>query len=270
MSETSALDDELHNPYDDPRTFIPYLLADLVIDSVAQRPVDSERVRKIAHAFDWLRFETPTVVPLGDGRARVIEGQHRVSALRSIAPDDTVVTCAQLPIVADRPAEAALALAILCGRRGHSALERWRLLVNMGQPHEIEAEAEMSRHGVTLGASPDPYTIAAVQAVSRIIHGVRRTPALGAEMLGRVLDVIGHAFAADEQAIGSRWDGRLLRAVGELLTRHPDIDVDALTATLGSHESITWIQRATRLSDEPVWQTIADMVWSKYSRVTAS
>jgi hypothetical protein len=107
-----------------------------------------------------------------------------------------------------------------------------------------------------------------VHAVSRIIHGARRTPALGAELLGRTLDVIGEAFAADEQAAGSRWDGRLLRAVGELLARHPDIDVDALTTVLGSHESITWIQRAMRLADEPVWQTIADMVWSKYSRVT--
>lgn len=198
MSETNALLDERSNPYDDPRAFQAFLLDDLVIDSIGQRAVDPERVRRIAHDFDWLRFETPTVVLLSDGRARVIEGMHRITALRSIADETTVVMCAVLPIPPDRPIEAAIAFAIVRGRRGHSALERWKLLVTMGEPHELAAMDVLAHRHLRLGVSPDPVTIAAVNSVSRIMHGARRTPEVGAQLLGRVLDIIAAAFVLDE------------------------------------------------------------------------
>ena len=196
--------------FDDPRVFVEYLLGDLVIDADVQRITDPERVQRMAHCFSWVLFEAPTVVPLDDGRARVIEAQHRVLALRLIAPATTVVMCATLPIEADPVYEASIAHDIARGRRGHSAYESWQLRVTMGHDHEVYAERALARRGLRLGRRPAPYTIAAVATVSTLVHGRRRTPDDGAALLGQTVDVIDKAFPADNEATGSRWDGRLL------------------------------------------------------------
>ena len=209
-SETSALVDE-PAPFDDPRTFVEYLLGDLVIDPDTQRETDPERVQRIAHAFDWLRFECPTVVPIVEGRARVIEGQHRVMALRTLAPLDTVVTCAQLPIDVDPITEANIAYDIARGRRAHSAFESWQLRVTMGHEHEVIANAVLARRHLRLGRRPAPQSLACVATVTTLIHGRRRAADDGAALLGRTVDVLGAAFPADEEASGSR-SGRSSRA----------------------------------------------------------
>lgn len=252
----------------DPREFVAYLLDDLVIDSTSQRGIDDERVRKIAHDFDWLRFEVPSVVALDNGRARVIEGQHRCLALRLIADETTVVTCAVLPVPPGEVVEASIAYAIAKGRQGHSALARWLLLVHMQSPHELAAEAVLRERGLRLGASPDVYTISAVATVSRIVHGSgsRRSPEVGAELLGRVVDVLARAFPPDVEAVAARWDWRIMRAVGDLIARNDEIRDERLVKVLADRNAQKWIANAMSISDQPVWSTIAEIIAQRYNR----
>ena len=70
----------------DPRKMNHIPVSKLVIDSEAQRAMNIDVVERIANEWDWLRAEAATVVPLGNGKFRVVEGQHRVRALQMIAP----------------------------------------------------------------------------------------------------------------------------------------------------------------------------------------
>lgn len=249
----------------DPRQFVAMLLGDLVVDPDGQRVIDQERVRRIAHAFSWLRFEIVTVVMLTDGRARVIEGQHRVLGARLIFPPDTIVMCAVLPIDVDPIVEAEVAYEIATGRRGHNAMERWRLRVTMGHPHELAAERALAERHLRLGTSPDPTTIAAVNTISTLIHGRRRPPDAGAELLGRTVDILGYAFPADNEASGSRWDGRLLRAIGELLAGNDAVDEKRLIAVLAGRESTIWVSKLTDVPNQRKWETLRYQVSANYN-----
>lgn len=83
----------------------------LVIDPAYQRDVFGEgrsNVRRIAAAFNWSKFGTVVVAPVGGGRYAIIDGQHRATAAALCGIDK--VPC-QI-IAADRADQAAAFRAI--------------------------------------------------------------------------------------------------------------------------------------------------------------
>lgn len=65
---------------------------ELHFDTRYQRPIDMSWVRKLAAGFDMRRFGVVTTSLREDGRLYVIDGQHRVSAARSVGIERVPVT----------------------------------------------------------------------------------------------------------------------------------------------------------------------------------
>ena len=86
--------------------------------------------------------------------------------------------------------EAKLGRSIATGRRGYSTLAKWVSCVASGEPHEVQANKVLATHGLRVGQAQSSRTIAAVGAVSKIVHGQKNTPATGAEQLDKVITII--------------------------------------------------------------------------------
>lgn len=226
----------------DPRKMQHIPVSKLVIDSEPQRAMNMDIVERIANEWDWLRAEAATVVPLGNGKFRVVEGQHRVRALQMLDPT-AGMWCLVLPTT-ERGVdiEAKLGRTIATGRRGYSTLAKWVSCVASGEPHEVAANQVLADHGLRVGAAQSSRTIAAVGAVSKIVHGQKNTPATGADHLHKVLTIILSTWPDhDPSSSTSRFDGRLIEALGVIVARNPNVDVKRMTNKLGTKRAMRWI-----------------------------
>lgn len=226
----------------DPRKMLHIQVLKLVIDSEPQRAMNMDVVERIANEWDWLRAEAATVVPLGNGKFRVVEGQHRVRALQMI-DERAAMYCLVLPASEKGiDIEAKLGRTIATGRRGYSTLAKWVSCVASGEPHEVMANKVMADHGLRVGQTQSTRTIAAVGAVSKIVHGQKNSPATGAELLDKVLTIIMTTWPDhDPSSSTSRFDGRLIEALGLIVTRNPDVDTKRMSNKLGTKRAMRWI-----------------------------
>jgi hypothetical protein len=250
----------------DPRKMNHIAVSKLVIDSEPQRAMNMDVVERIANEWDWRRAEAATVVPIGNGRFRVVEGQHRVRALQSIDPT-LAMWCLVLPPEKDITAEAKLGRDIATGRRGYSTLAKWVSCVASNEPHEIEANKVLIRHGLRVGQAQSSRTIAAVGSVSKIVHGQKNTPSSGAEQLDKVLTIIlGTWPDHDPSSSTSRFDGRLIDALGIIVARNPDIDIKRMVSKLGSKRAMRWVDDVLNTtSGRSVRDLIASSIVSSYN-----
>jgi hypothetical protein len=233
-------DESLLEP--DPRKMLHISVTKLVIDSEPQRAMNMDVVERIANEWDWLRAEAATVVPIGGGKFRVVEGQHRVRALQLL--DLTVsMWCLVLPNEElGVTNEAKLGRQIATGRRGYSTLAKWVSCAASNEPHEVQANKVLAKHGLRVGQAQSTRTIAAVGAVSKIVHGQKNTPASGADQLDKVIMIILNTWPDhDPSSSTSRFDGRLIEALGLIVARNPDLDVKRMVTKLASKRAMRWI-----------------------------
>jgi hypothetical protein len=250
----------------DPRRYMRVPVSSLFVDPELQRHVRRERVEQIANEFEWPKFETPTCAHAGTKRYRVVEGQHRVLALQLRDPR-AQVWIAVLPSKIDPHDEVDIALTITTGRRSHNTLEKWVARFNRGDDYEVLANRVLSEHKLRLGASASARTLACPGTIAALIHNRRQPAEEGAHQLDRLLTVIERAYPGhDSESATSRWDGRILRAVGELIYRNPDASVDRLVKTMRTRIAQAWISEALRISERSPWQHIAESVMTRYNR----
>lgn len=251
----------------DPRKMQHLPVARLVIDSEPQRAMNLDVVERIANEWDWLRAEAATVVALGNGKFRVIEGQHRVRALQQADPTASMY-CLILPDTERGVArEAKLGRTISTGRRGYSTLAKWVSCTASGEAHEVEATKVLTAHGLRVGASQSARTIAAVGAVSKIVHGQKNSPATGAEQLNTVLRIIIETWPDhDPSSSTSRFDGRLLSAIGLIVARNPGLDVRRMVTKLGSKRAMRWVDDVlNQTTGQAVQSRVANSIISSYN-----
>src|SRR5215471_15915920 len=67
-------------------------IADMRVSPLAQRDLNQSRVNKLAAEFDPEQVGTPTV-NLRGGAWYIIDGQHRIDAMRAIGWDDQLIQC---------------------------------------------------------------------------------------------------------------------------------------------------------------------------------
>ena len=251
----------------DPRKMNHITVSKLVIDSEPQRAMNMDIVERIANEWDWLRAEAATVVPIGNGKFRVVEGQHRVRALQMVDPT-APMWCLVLPTAEGGvKAEAKLGRSIATGRRGYSTLAKWVSCVASGEAHEVEANKVLTKHGLRVGQAQSSRTIAAVGAVSKIVHGQKNTPATGAEQLDKVITIILDTWPDhDPSSSTSRFDGRLVEALGIIVARNPGLDVRRMSSKLGSKRAMRWIDDVLNTtSGRSVRDLVAGSIISSYN-----
>lgn len=220
---------------------------DLVVDSRFQRALaHDERVDRMAHQWDWNLSEAATVVPIGDGKYRVTEGQRRVTALSRRDPDASMwalVLAVEHVGVKD---EARIGMSISTGRTPFAAFDKFEARVRCGEPHEVQAQRVLDELGLRLGRAPSSKTVAAAASIMSLIHGSLAPPDLGAEWLRDTLMVLMTAWPNDDdKSKVSRFDHRLFDVIGQIVSRNDDIDLDRLAHKLSSKAAARWVTDCT-------------------------
>lgn len=255
----------------DPRRVIEVPVSRLLVDrGSGQRKIKDEKVATIVQEFHWYYFEMPTVVPEGD-YWRVLEGQHRVEAVRRIDPNAVIrvieIDLEHVPEKERKKMEADIALTIAKERTSHTRLAEWNLQVMRGDPHQIAAEEVLRHHKLRLGEAATTNAIAAVGVVRRFITINRQTPEMGATTLDTVIKIITIAYPADEpDSAATRWNGHLLRAVAEFVLHHPNLEPERLAMSMRDRIAAQWISQAMAYAQTPTWEYIYDQVKDKYNR----
>ena len=251
----------------DPRKMQHIPVTKLVIDSEPQRAMNMDVVERLANEWNWMLCEAATVVSLGNGTFRVIEAQHRTRALQMADPS-AKMWCLILPDSEKGiQAEAEAGREIATSRKPYTALAKWVSCVASGEPHEVMAEKVLASHGLRVGSTVSTRTIAAVGAVSKIVHGRKNTPQAGAEELNTVLSIIMGTWPDHDPSSGtSRFDGRLLDAIGVIVARNPDLDVKRMVQKLGSKKAMRWVNDVLNTtSGRSVRDLIAGSIIASYN-----
>lgn len=229
-------------PPPDPRKVIRIRADHLRVVHDAQRETRRGRAIDIAHAWRWELCEVLTVVAVGDGTFRVVEGQTRATAAQLI--DGALkLWCVVLPDEYSGIAvEADTGLTISTGRVRHDAYDQWEMRVVRGDAHELAATAVLRAHGLHVSRTGSAQGIAAVQTIKTMIHARKQTPELGADLLDKTIAVLMSAYPDhDPFSRETRFDHRLLAVVAEVIVKNDHIKLDRLASKLRTLQAAQWV-----------------------------
>lgn len=232
----------INEPMRDPRAarYIPVSI--LRINPSAQRPVDMDRVARIAANWDYAKAEAVTVVINQDGTIDVVEGQNRVLALKSVDPSATIL-CVILLGSLTNAEQAGVALSIGKGRRAISALDAHKMAITNGDEVHVAVHALLSEKGIRVSKTATPRSTQAISAILSIAksgHG-RGDLDENLDMLERVLNVITAAWPMDPASgRDERFTGDIIRVVADVLEMgHQDKDV---AKSLKKENAESWLK----------------------------
>lgn len=180
-------------------------VADIRVSDQAQRELRAGKAAKIAADFDPDRLTPPIVSRRSDGRLFVIDGQHRIEAMRLIGWGDQNIEC----FVHDGLTEREEADLFLWhnDRTAVSALDKFLVGVTANRSDECVINQIVHDAGLHVSASCSSRSIQAVGAL-------RKTYANGGDVLARTLRIASDAYG-DE---GLHAD--VIEGVGLLVARH--------------------------------------------------
>lgn len=232
---------------DDPRIVAWLPVADIIVDRTTQRTTTDSRLdamlAKTGGKFRWEIFEVITSTVRDNGDIVATEGQHRDLLARREKPGAYTWV-----IISEDANEAGVARGIAEGRLAHSPLARWNLRLIEGGLLERLAEETMIRHHLHLG-NPGYDSIAAIGAVEAIMrtYGGRNASEEelreGADLLDSVLSLLTSVYEANTPANESRLDGNLLRVMGRLIGRNPQIRLDRLAGVVQAIPPASWVAK---------------------------
>lgn len=144
-----------------------------VVWSNAQRPCDDKWAQKIADNFDADLFGVVSVsMPNGSGVYHVIDGQHRVAAMKLLFGENEKVPCNVFD--AAEPARAAhIFNQINTSRRRPGRIDIFRVRVTAGEEVEVAVDKIIRSLGYKVGYNKIDGNISAVEALTYVykIHG---------------------------------------------------------------------------------------------------
>lgn len=155
------------------------------VSPVAQRDLNQARVDRLAAAFDIEQLGTPTVNER-DGGYYILDGQHRIEALRQIGWGDQQVQCWVYVDLTDE--EMADRFDRLNDVLAVHAFDRFRIRVNAGREVECDIDRIVRASGLIVSRDSLPGAISAVGTLSRVYNRA------GGMVLGRTLRIIRDAF----------------------------------------------------------------------------
>lgn len=144
-------------------------LEDLTVDPKIQRPLDANKVNRIADAFILTGIGVLDVSKRDDGTIVVLDGQHRLEVLRRksrIGQAPEKVQCRVFTGL-DRPREAALFL-ILNNTTKPRAVDKFRVAGTALDPEVLGINQILSDYHFTVGGGVTPGNVSAVATLTRI------------------------------------------------------------------------------------------------------
>lgn len=160
-------------------------IPDMRVSPLAQRDLNQARVDRLAADFDLEQLGTPTV-NLREGHWYIIDGQHRVEALKVIGYEDQSVECWAYKGLSD--VEEAEKFLKLNDTLAVAAFPKFKVAVQAGRPEECEIDRIVRSVGLRISLDRSQGAIHAVNTLRRVY---RRG---GAHCLARTLVIIREAY----------------------------------------------------------------------------
>lgn len=163
-------------------------IADMKISPLAQRDMNNARVNKIIAEFDLEQIGTPTVNGR-DGFYYIIDGQHRVEALRGIGWGDQQIQCWTYRGLTEQ--EEAEKFLKLNDTLAVNAYAKFRIGVQAGRETETDINNIVQGQGLRISTDKTEGAISAVSALRTVYH--QSGPGQLARALGIIRDAYGDA-----------------------------------------------------------------------------
>lgn len=160
-------------------------IANMKVSPVAQRDLNQARVDRLAADFDLEQLGTPTVNER-DGNFYILDGQHRIEALKQIGYGDQQVQCWTYSDLSD--AEMADRFDRLNDTLAVHAFDKFRIRVNAGRERECDIDRVVRAQGLIVSRDVLPGAISAVGTLTRVYNRA------GGVVLGKALRIIRDAF----------------------------------------------------------------------------
>lgn len=155
------------------------------VSPLAQREINPARVDKLAADFDLEQLGTPTV-NMREQWYFVIDGQHRIEALKKIGWGDQQVHCWTYEGLSEE--EEAEKFLKLNDTLTVNAFAKFRVGVRAGRPEETDIDRIVRAQGLRVSTDKGDGAISAVGTLRRIYSRA------GGQVLGRSLRIIRDAY----------------------------------------------------------------------------
>lgn len=219
------------------KNFTKLSVKEISIDPSYQRSLDGSRVDSMAKNFDESRIGVPVLSLRKDGTSVVLDGQHRVEAMRRSGMTDLKILC-EVHNGLSLSEEAALFLRLNNGRTSVRVYDKYRARIVAEEPTAVEFTRIAHSLGLRIGAAPGKNTICAIQAIESVY---KRNANLESTLT--ILKRWGHGDA-------SVFDGDLIKDMSRFLVDYSAaVDHEELSGKLARHDPGHVIRRIKALVD---------------------
>lgn len=204
-------------------------LASLTYDERVQRPANAGRVARIADELDPDALGVIQVSEREDGTLVVIDGWHRVQALRKIGWQDQRVECKVRKGLTVQ--EEARLFTELNNTVKPRYIDNFFVRVEAGDPDAVAISQLIRSAGLAIGRQSRDGHITAVQSLERVYKGDGRvTKRANPEAVRDLLKIVSSAWGSSSTAL----NGSILEGVGRVLLRYNGkTDINDLAKKLG-------------------------------------
>lgn len=214
---TNTTPTSARSPRDARLKWIP--VADMRVSPLAQRDINQAKVDRIAAEFDPEEIGTPTV-NLREGHWYIIDGQHRVEAMRQMGWGDQQVQCWTYEgMTQEQEAEKFLRLNDTLAVDRYA---RFKVGVTAARPEQCEIDRVVRAQQLVVSRDKIPGAIQAVATLERVY---RRSDSV---VLGRSLRIIRDAYGDDGL------EAAVIDGIGHLCARYNgELDESVAVTKLG-------------------------------------
>lgn len=200
-------------------------ISDLQINPLAQRELNQARVDRLAAEFSLEAMGTPKV-SLRDGHAYVVDGQHRVEALRQLDFGDDMLQCETYEGLTE--AEEADLFLLTNTALPVSSIAKYRTAITAGRSDECDVDRIVRAAGLVVTKEKLPGAIGAVGTLLRVYRTT------DGKTLGRGLRIIRDAYG------DSGFESNVIGGFGQLCARYNGAldDAEAIRKLSAAHGGV--------------------------------
>lgn len=201
----------------------------LQVDDSYQSPVNAAWVREIADGFDPDLFHPLVVSARADGTFWVVDGRHRLEAIRMLGWLDQALPCWVFRGLSVAE-EARLFVRLTSGVRKKRADRVFRARVTAGEPIAHEIARVTAECGYRLASSRGPRSDPGVLGCTGTLEDIWR--AGGTDLLHRVLSLVHDTWGGRPKST----DADFVKAVSAFVLVHPEASRKVFSERLSRHE----------------------------------
>lgn len=234
----------------------------LTVDHTVQRPEDRIRVAAIAGDFEREGLGVIHVSKRANGTHHIIDGQHRVAALRVLGKGDQPIPCVMYEGLT-RAQEAAM-FRRLNNTRQIQPLDRFLVRIVEGDRVAVGLARLLALQGWTIAKSGTRGSFFAVTALEKVY---RATEGGDPETCSALIRIATEAWGHDSNALRAE----IVSGLGVVLRRHPHLDMPKLITELAKHEGgpLGLIGKARQLRDirsGRISDSMAEILINQYNK----